>query len=423
MSRPPKATVEYFPHFVNHGKTIFILENKYGNDGYAFWFKLLEILGATENHYIDCEIVESWEFLITKTHLNEAVTIEILNLLSRMDAIDKKLWGYKIIRSNNYVKNLSIVYLKRKTQAISNQEVLRLCLQQRKINTAICGAETTSTDSFRHENYDNMTINHDCRTGNIDGGTGNPQSKVKDSKGENSKVENSKERDMLSSEQKTAHTTIGFDMPPHNVVESLGDVECPIGENGKDAVGNTSLVTGSSDVDVPRSGIRSRTDVSSGGEFHVGDNGAGGNGRIAKEDIPAITDSLGDSEYSHGDNGTTQPAGDVQRVKYMGSVIEIMDYFNQVAGTAYKHNSKETVKLIVSRLKSGFTIEDFKKVIDKKAAQWKGDPKMSAYLRPITLFSTKFESYLNEQSGGFYGKKAFEHVGIDEKDYSGFESW
>ena len=43
-----------------------------------------------------------------------------------------------------------------------------------------------------------------------------------------------------------------------------------------------------------------------------------------------------------------------------------------------------------------FTVEDFKKVIDIKVAAWKDDPKMSQYLRPATLFGTKFEGYLNE---------------------------
>ena len=48
MARPAKLTVDYFPHIINQGKTIFIIENNYGNDGYAFWFKLLELLGATD---------------------------------------------------------------------------------------------------------------------------------------------------------------------------------------------------------------------------------------------------------------------------------------------------------------------------------------------------------------------------------------
>ena len=47
MARPKKQTVDYFPHIIKQGKTMTILENRFGNDGYAFWFKLLEILGST----------------------------------------------------------------------------------------------------------------------------------------------------------------------------------------------------------------------------------------------------------------------------------------------------------------------------------------------------------------------------------------
>lgn len=57
MARPKKQTVDYFPHFVKGGRTIFILENKFGNDGYAFWFKLLEILGESEGWKIQCKLL------------------------------------------------------------------------------------------------------------------------------------------------------------------------------------------------------------------------------------------------------------------------------------------------------------------------------------------------------------------------------
>lgn len=75
---------------------------------------------------------------------------------------------------------------------------------------------------------------------------------------------------------------------------------------------------------------------------------------------------------------------------------EILNYFNQQAGTSYRASSKATQRLINARTNEGFTVEDFKKVIDIKVAAWKNDPKMSQYLRPATLFGTKFESYLNE---------------------------
>lgn len=84
---------------------------------------------------------------------------------------------------------------------------------------------------------------------------------------------------------------------------------------------------------------------------------------------------------------------------------DIIDYLNQAAGTNYKHSSKKTRELIQARFKEGFTTDDFKTVIDKKCAEWVNDPKYSKYLRPETLFGTKFESYLNQPTRGVNGIK------------------
>lgn len=75
---------------------------------------------------------------------------------------------------------------------------------------------------------------------------------------------------------------------------------------------------------------------------------------------------------------------------------EIIDYLNSKVGTSYRASSKATQRLVKARVNEGFEVKDFKKVIDIKVAAWKNDPKMSQYLRPATLFGTKFESYLNE---------------------------
>lgn len=77
-------------------------------------------------------------------------------------------------------------------------------------------------------------------------------------------------------------------------------------------------------------------------------------------------------------------------------IKEIMSYFNEICGTAYKDTSQKTKSLIQARMNEGFTIDDFKIVIRKKYEGWNDDPKMREYLRPITLFSNKFESYLNQ---------------------------
>lgn len=74
---------------------------------------------------------------------------------------------------------------------------------------------------------------------------------------------------------------------------------------------------------------------------------------------------------------------------------EIISYLNAAAGKQYRHTTDKTRKLIQARYKEGFNINDFKKVIDIKSKEWlKTD--MNKFLRPETLFGTKFESYLNQ---------------------------
>lgn len=80
-----------------------------------------------------------------------------------------------------------------------------------------------------------------------------------------------------------------------------------------------------------------------------------------------------------------------------GVHIDIINYLNKKTGKHFKHQTEATKKLINSRLKENFTIDDFKAVIDCKTSQWK-DTDMGKYLRPSTLFGNKFESYVNEVS-------------------------
>jgi uncharacterized phage protein (TIGR02220 family) len=72
----------------------------------------------------------------------------------------------------------------------------------------------------------------------------------------------------------------------------------------------------------------------------------------------------------------------------------IISFLNSTCGTGFKTSSEKTKKHIFARLNEGFTEEDFKAVIKSKGAEWGKDPKMQEYLRPETLFGTKFEGYL-----------------------------
>lgn len=74
----------------------------------------------------------------------------------------------------------------------------------------------------------------------------------------------------------------------------------------------------------------------------------------------------------------------------------IINYLNKKANTRYRVNNKKTKTLIKARFNEGFTEDDFYKVIDNKVNEW-ANTDMNKYLRPETLFSPKFEGYLNQK--------------------------
>lgn len=111
---------------------------------------------------------------------------------------------------------------------------------------------------------------------------------------------------------------------------------------------------------------------------------------------PSI-DGVGTSVTVTDTNTNTVFNKDTERISNNKLEIkEIIDYLNIVLGTHYRYTTKDTVKHIKARLSEGFTVDDFKMVIDKKARSWKDNPQMATFLRPETLFGNKFENYLNE---------------------------
>ena len=121
----------------------------------------------------------------------------------------------------------------------------------------------------------------------------------------------------------------------------------------------------------------------------------------------SIQDSIQNSSALNKQNKTKQN----QTIKKEKSVtVEIVSYLNERAGTHYRNTSDKTQAVIRARLNDGFSLSDFKTVIDKKCDDWIGT-EYEKYLRPETLFGTKFESYLNGKSSG-----AKANTGIAEDD-------
>ncbi|WP_296559491.1 conserved phage C-terminal domain-containing protein [uncultured Acetobacterium sp.] len=93
-----------------------------------------------------------------------------------------------------------------------------------------------------------------------------------------------------------------------------------------------------------------------------------------------------------GQNNRTQ---DEQSVD-LPLVGQVVDYLNHSCQTEFKAATVATSRLISARAQEGFGFDDFRAVIDTKSAEWRSDPRMNQYLRPQTLFGTKFEGYLNQ---------------------------
>jgi len=74
---------------------------------------------------------------------------------------------------------------------------------------------------------------------------------------------------------------------------------------------------------------------------------------------------------------------------------EVISYLNLKAKKNFKVDTASHQKFIKARLKEGYVLEDFKKVVDIMVAKWKGTD-YEQYLQPQTLFGNKMDNYLNQ---------------------------
>ena len=92
-------------------------------------------------------------------------------------------------------------------------------------------------------------------------------------------------------------------------------------------------------------------------------------------------------------NNILSPSSTVEPIPYK----EIVAYLNDKTNKNYKHTTGKTRRFIEARWNEDFRLDDFKKVIDIKTSEWLGTSQ-EKYLRPETLFGTKFEGYLNQET-------------------------
>jgi len=116
MANTPKLSAEYFPHYASQKRTVPILKAKFGSDGYAFWYQLLENLCQAKGHFIDCSADGEFEFLsVAKIGIPVEKSKLILRELLFRGKLDRELWETRrILWCQSLVDNLSVLYSKRK---------------------------------------------------------------------------------------------------------------------------------------------------------------------------------------------------------------------------------------------------------------------------------------------------------------------
>lgn len=119
MATPRRNTVDYFPHLIGYGKKMDFIEKRHGNDGYATWFKILETLATTDNHFLNLNDPIEVSFLSSKCNIDESKLSEIINDLVKIKVFDKELWEHKVLWSQTFFENIQDAYKRRATKPIN----------------------------------------------------------------------------------------------------------------------------------------------------------------------------------------------------------------------------------------------------------------------------------------------------------------
>jgi len=126
MARPERNNVDYFPFYCDEGQKMFYIENKYGNDGFACFIKILRELAKKDYHYLNLQDKASRMFLSAKCKVTEETMMCIIEDLVELGKFDKALWSDKIVWCSDFIDSIQDAYSKRNNKCISYEGLLSL---------------------------------------------------------------------------------------------------------------------------------------------------------------------------------------------------------------------------------------------------------------------------------------------------------
>jgi hypothetical protein len=125
MAREQRKDVDYFPHECNHGIALHVIETKYGNDGYAAFYRLLEQLGKAANHYLNIGNEMKFMYLVSALKVTEKDANDIIGDLVKLEFLDKYLYEkHSVLWSKDFMESITDAYRNRAGQIFQYSDVL-----------------------------------------------------------------------------------------------------------------------------------------------------------------------------------------------------------------------------------------------------------------------------------------------------------
>lgn len=159
--RPERNDADHFPFLCKEGKALYFIEQKYGNDGYATWIKILRQLTVTSYHYLNLSDQSELMFLAAKCRVSEELLLNIIDDLVKLGEFPVDFWsGNRILFSEKLVKSLHPLYEKRRNECLSKDNLLQhltnlgvLKLNKSNGNSISGGINTQSKVNYSKVNY------------------------------------------------------------------------------------------------------------------------------------------------------------------------------------------------------------------------------------------------------------------------------
>lgn len=125
MARPEKHTADYFPFYAKDGKTLFILESKYGCKGTGFFTNVLRFLCDTPDHHYSLKEESDRLFFFSKTKCDEESGMDMLNIMAKTSKIISQWWvSSAVIYSPDLIDSLKDAYRSRRNTLLTQDEIM-----------------------------------------------------------------------------------------------------------------------------------------------------------------------------------------------------------------------------------------------------------------------------------------------------------